>query len=49
MLRRVQDEHLGPLLMQDVMFRLSDTPGRIRFTGRGLGQDTDDVSASASA
>ena len=43
MLRRVQDEHLGPLLMQDVIFRLSDTPGRIRFTGRGLGRDNVDV------
>jgi crotonobetainyl-CoA:carnitine CoA-transferase CaiB-like acyl-CoA transferase len=43
MLRRVQDEHLGPLLMQDVMFRLSETPGRIRFTGRGLGRDNIDV------
>jgi hypothetical protein len=29
--------------MQDVMFRLSETPGRIRFTGRGLGRDNMDV------
>ena len=43
MLTRVQDEHLGPLLMQNVIFRLSDTPGGIRFTGRGLGRDNMDV------
>jgi crotonobetainyl-CoA:carnitine CoA-transferase CaiB-like acyl-CoA transferase len=43
MLKVVQDEHLGPLLMQNVMFRLSETPGGIRFTGRGLGRDNMDV------
>jgi crotonobetainyl-CoA:carnitine CoA-transferase CaiB-like acyl-CoA transferase len=43
MLKRVQDEHLGPLLMQNVMFGLSETPGRIRFTGRGLGRDNVEV------
>ncbi|MFC4055502.1 CaiB/BaiF CoA transferase family protein [Actinomadura syzygii] len=40
---RVPDEDLGPLLMQNVMFRLSETPGGIRSTGRRLGQDNDDV------
>lgn len=40
---RVPDADLGPLLMQDVLARLSESPGRIRFTGRGLGADTDAV------
>jgi crotonobetainyl-CoA:carnitine CoA-transferase CaiB-like acyl-CoA transferase len=39
----VADPDLGPLLMQNVMFRLGQTPGRIRFAGRGLGWDTEDV------
>jgi crotonobetainyl-CoA:carnitine CoA-transferase CaiB-like acyl-CoA transferase len=25
--------------MQNVMFRMSDTPGKIRWAGRGLGED----------
>lgn len=43
MLHEVPDDDLGPLLQHDVMWRLSKAPGRIRFTGRRLGQDTDDV------
>ena len=39
----VDDEDLGPLRMQNVWFRLGRTPGRIRFGGRRLGQDTDAV------
>jgi crotonobetainyl-CoA:carnitine CoA-transferase CaiB-like acyl-CoA transferase len=39
----VEDEDLGPLKMQNLMFRLSATPGRIRFPGRRLGQDTAEV------
>ena len=39
----VQDEELGPIRMQNVMFRLSQTPGRIRFAGRRVGADTDAV------
>jgi crotonobetainyl-CoA:carnitine CoA-transferase CaiB-like acyl-CoA transferase len=39
----VADPDLGPPLMQNVMFRLGQTPGRIRFAGRGLGWDTEDV------
>jgi crotonobetainyl-CoA:carnitine CoA-transferase CaiB-like acyl-CoA transferase len=39
----VDDEDLGPLRMQNVWFRLSGTPGGIRFAGRRLGQDTDAV------
>ena len=43
MLIEVDDEDLGPVLQHNVMWRLSDSPGRIRFTGRALGQDTDEV------
>ncbi len=43
MLLEVDDDDLGPLLQHNVMWRLSDSPGRIRFTGRALGQDTDAV------
>jgi crotonobetainyl-CoA:carnitine CoA-transferase CaiB-like acyl-CoA transferase len=39
----IDDEDLGPLRMQNVMFRMQETPGRIRFAGRRLGQDTDAV------
>jgi crotonobetainyl-CoA:carnitine CoA-transferase CaiB-like acyl-CoA transferase len=39
----IEDEDLGPLKMQNVMFRLSESPGSIRFTGRRLGQDNDEV------
>jgi crotonobetainyl-CoA:carnitine CoA-transferase CaiB-like acyl-CoA transferase len=39
----IDDEDLGPLRMQNVMFRMQETPGRIRFGGRRLGQDTDAV------
>src|ERR1700682_811310 len=35
----VEDEDLGPLKMQNVMFRMDGTPGAIRFPGRRLGQD----------
>ncbi len=39
----VDDDELGPLKMQNVLFRLSDTPGGIRWAGRRHGQDTDAV------
>jgi crotonobetainyl-CoA:carnitine CoA-transferase CaiB-like acyl-CoA transferase len=39
----VDDEDLGPVRMQNVPFRLSATPGEIRFTGRSLGADTDAI------
>lgn len=39
----VEDEDLGPLRMQNVMFRMQTTPGRIRFAGRRLGQDNEEV------
>ncbi len=37
----VADEELGAMRMQNVLFRLSETPGKIRHTGRRLGADTD--------
>lgn len=43
MLVEVGDEDLGPLLMHNVMWRMSKTPGKIRFTGRELGADTEAV------
>ncbi|CAG6390971.1 CoA transferase [Streptomyces cocklensis] len=40
---RVEDEDLGMLRMQNVLFRLSATPGAIRWTGRPHGADTAEV------
>ncbi len=39
----VDDPDLGPLVMQNVLFRLSATPGSVRWAGRGHGADTDAV------
>jgi crotonobetainyl-CoA:carnitine CoA-transferase CaiB-like acyl-CoA transferase len=39
----IEDEDLGPLRMQNLMFRLSDSPGAIRFAGRRLGQDNHEI------
>ncbi len=41
----VDDPELGPLRMQNVPFRLSDTPGAIRFAGRPHGADTNEILA----
>ncbi|MFD0480243.1 hypothetical protein ACFQ0B_78040 [Nonomuraea thailandensis] len=41
----VEDEDLGPMRMQNVMWRMSRTPGGVRGTGRPLGRDTDAVLA----
>ncbi|WP_329548182.1 CoA transferase [Streptomyces sp. NBC_01356] len=41
----VQDPELGPLRMQNVLFRLSSTPGAIHWAGRPHGADTDTVLA----
>ncbi|GAA4635463.1 CoA transferase [Actinoallomurus vinaceus] len=43
----VDDPDLGPLRMQNVLFRLSATPGSLRWTGRAHGADTDHVLAAA--
>jgi crotonobetainyl-CoA:carnitine CoA-transferase CaiB-like acyl-CoA transferase len=42
---RVEDDQLGPLRMPNVLARLSQTPGAIRWTGRRHGADTDAVLA----
>ncbi len=39
----VEDEELGPVRMQNVLFRMTETPGEIRHTGRRLGADNEDV------
>lgn len=39
----VDDPDLGPLRMQNVLFRLSATPGAIRWAGRAHGADTENV------
>jgi crotonobetainyl-CoA:carnitine CoA-transferase CaiB-like acyl-CoA transferase len=41
----LDDEDLGAMKMQNLMFRLGETPGRIRHPGRRLGQDNDEVYA----
>lgn len=41
----IADEDLGALRMQNVMFRMDKTPGRIRHGGRRLGQDTEAILA----
>ncbi len=38
-----EDDDLGPIAMQNVLFRMSATPGSVRWTGRAHGADTDDV------
>jgi crotonobetainyl-CoA:carnitine CoA-transferase CaiB-like acyl-CoA transferase len=39
----VPDEELGSVTMQNVLFRLSETPGEIRWAGPPLGRHTDEV------
>ncbi|MER5291674.1 CoA transferase [Streptomyces pharetrae] len=43
----VDDPELGPLRMQNVLFRLSGTPGAIRWAGRPHGADTEAVLTEA--
>jgi crotonobetainyl-CoA:carnitine CoA-transferase CaiB-like acyl-CoA transferase len=43
MFTEVEDPDLGPMLMQNVFLRFSQTPGGIRWTGRDLGADTDAI------
>jgi crotonobetainyl-CoA:carnitine CoA-transferase CaiB-like acyl-CoA transferase len=40
---RVPDPELGSVLMQNVLFRLSETPGEIRSAGPSVGQHTEEV------
>ncbi len=44
-LAQVPDEELGSVTMQNVLFRLSETPGEVRWAGRRLGQDSAQVYA----
>jgi crotonobetainyl-CoA:carnitine CoA-transferase CaiB-like acyl-CoA transferase len=39
----VMSEDLGPIKMQNLMVRLLGTPGEIRFPGRRLGQDNEEL------
>ena len=41
--RTVEDAELGPLVMTDLVSRLSETPGGIEHPGGAHGQDTDAV------
>lgn len=43
MVTTVEDDDLGPVRMQNVMWRMGGSPGRIRYTGRKHGADTDQV------
>ncbi|MEV0946921.1 CoA transferase [Rhodococcus sp. NPDC049939] len=45
MVTTVGDEDLGPVRMQNVMWRMTGSPGSIRHTGRAFGADTDEVLA----
>lgn len=42
---RLPDDDLGEVAMQNVLFRLSETPGTVRWTGRAHGADTSAVLA----
>lgn len=42
-LLKVQDDELGPMHMPNIVPRLSATPGAVRFAGRSLGKDTQQV------
>ncbi|TFD54246.1 CoA transferase [Cryobacterium sp. Hh11] len=44
-IQSVEDDELGQIKMQNVLFRLSETPGRIRWPGRAHGRNTDEVLA----
>lgn len=41
----LDDDELGPVRLQNVPFRLSETPGRVRTTGPRLGEHTAEVLA----
>lgn len=43
MLIEVDDDELGPVLQHNVMWRMTKTPGQIRFTGRAPGADTNSI------
>lgn len=39
----IDDDELGTVHMQNVMFRMSDTPGKVRWAGQPLGKHTTEV------
>jgi len=39
----IEDPELGPIKMQNVLFRLSETPGDIRWSGPTLGEHNEEV------
>ena len=39
----VEDPEIGPVPMQNVVPRLTDTPGEVRWTGPALGEHNDEV------
>ncbi|GAA0936562.1 CoA transferase [Actinocorallia libanotica] len=41
----VQDDELGPIKMQNILFRLSETPGRIESAGAPVGAHTEELLA----
>ena len=43
----VDDPRLGKVRMQNVLFKMSETPGSVRHTGRPIGADTDEILAEA--
>ncbi|MEU7766521.1 CoA transferase [Nocardia sp. NPDC049190] len=46
MITTVEDDDLGPVRMQNVMWRMGRSPGSIRHTGRPAGADTDNILTS---
>ncbi|MBA2345935.1 MAG: CoA transferase [Rubrobacter sp.] len=42
----VEDPELGPIKMQNVLFRLSETPGEIKWSGPTLGEHNEEVYSS---
>jgi len=40
---QIDDSELGPIRMQNVLFRLSETPGQIKWAGPPLGAHNDEV------
>jgi formyl-CoA transferase len=39
----VEDPELGPIKMQNVLFRLSETPGEVKWSGPQLGEHNEEV------
>jgi formyl-CoA transferase len=42
-IKTIEDEELGPIKIQNVLFRLSDTPGEIKTSGPKLGKHTVEI------